>query len=138
MTTIKTTVKRKIASITLPTEIRLTPLPEKENIDGKKLDILHLCVPVIYDTAYGCLIDKDVLLHMVTSEIKSVIHTIYDTEIFERKSKDIALKEGITMEVDSELSYANTYNFYKEVKKDIKISSFEQGISVLKDIYHIN
>lgn len=122
MTTIKTTTKRKIASITLPIGIKLRP---------EGTNIIYICTQSLFKSKHGDLINRDVLLKILLSELGSVIYSIA------MNKNTMVLNDDIIME-EEKTSFSRTYNFYKEVEEEVEIFSFKQGVSVLKDIYHIN
>lgn len=114
MTTIKTTIRKELTSITFIRDIAI-------EIRGKHIHIN----PILEEYAR----------YINIGEIQSDLELRFDCYFVSSIPGRITLDTDLCVEC-TERSYYKTWTFYEEVEEEIEITSYEQGCNVLKDIFH--
>lgn len=116
MTTIKTTIKKKLGKITLPKGVRLL------------LDNSHHLLFI--DTP------SSVVNYVNISIISATLKEILSNYALEHNLTCFSLTSFIKISCNEKSNFTTEYTFYEEVEeKEITITSYEQGCNVLKDIF---
>ena len=116
MTTIKTTIKKEIATIILPKCIELRPITSR---------LYELVIQTILSDYINV---EKVLLRLEKTQIFSAIFE-------EEGGWFLRLPSKGYMHAEKDCKYTNTYKFYTNQEKEIEITSYEQGCYILSDIF---
>lgn len=116
MTTIKTTINKKIASFKVPKGIIFS-------IHNRRL--YHSCA----SKEIAAFINSEIVISTINSALNQYLEQKEDEEF-------CAVLLSSKIKVEKEYGeYTDKVIFYEEVEEEIEITSYEQGCNVLKDIF---
>lgn len=115
MTTIKTIAKKEIDTITVPSCTWL--------MFGHG-NTLHIYVP------------GSICHYISISHIKRDLRYMLSNYLLVNRFDKMVLPSEVKMtRVDNRENNTATYTFYEEVEEEIEVTSYEQGVAILKDIF---